>query len=172
MARAKKAVLLLIPTQETCLAGRKKRARDRERARRGDCDSRKGSARREIAPFSDGSLAIYFTTAALTTRARSGCNCWGTRRRKEEATTCADSPCSFFLLLKTTCADSPRSSAPFLVEQLRNRTSCTPSVTAWLRRRVGGWRLFSSLSSQQMPDTAIRSSPLRAFSILVYSCGH
>ena len=31
---------------------------------------------------------------------------------------------------------------------------------------------FSSLSSQQMPDTAIRSSPLRAFSILVYSCGH
>ena len=36
----------------------------------------------------------------------------------------------FFLLLKTTCADSPRSSAPFLVEQLRNRTSCTPSVTA------------------------------------------
>ena len=37
----------------------------------------------------------------------------------------------FFLLLKTTCADSPRSSAPFLVEQLRNRTSCTLSVTAW-----------------------------------------
>ena len=36
----------------------------------------------------------------------------------------------FFLLLKTTCADSPRSSAPFLVEQLRNRTSCTPTVTA------------------------------------------
>ena len=42
----------------------------------------------------------------------------------------------FFLLLKTTCADSPRSSAPFLVVQLQNRTSCTPSVTAcvgWLQ---------------------------------------
>ena len=62
-----------------------------------------------------------------------GCNCWGTRRRKEEVTTCPDSPRSFFLLLKTTCADSPRSSAPFLVEQLRNRTSCTPSVPAWSR---------------------------------------
>ena len=49
---------------------------------------------------------------------------------KEEATTCPDSPRSFFLLMKTTCADSPCSSAPFLVEQLRNRTMCTPSVTA------------------------------------------
>ena len=29
-----------------------------------------------------------------------------------------------FLLLETTCADSPRSSAPVLVRQLRNRTSC------------------------------------------------
>ena len=66
---------------------------------------------------------------------QAGCNCWGTRRRKE-VTTCADSPRSFFLLLKTTCADSPRSSAPFLVEQLRNRTSCTPSVTAWLLLRL------------------------------------
>ena len=28
------------------------------------------------------------------------------------------------------CADSPRS-APFLVVQLQNRRSCTPSVTAW-----------------------------------------